>query len=134
MILGKHVMSAQLSSEMRAYVEGEMQKRQGEYTDLASLNLFVGTWNLGGVKPYSTVDISSWLFPIQDSFIPDIVILGFQELVEASLMGGGNVEQTVKKWNDLVLKTLREQTGGGDYVQIANENLGGISIAMFAKR
>ncbi len=76
------------------------------------MNLFTGTWNLGGVKPYSTVDISSWLFPIQESFIPDIVVLGFQELVEASLMGGGNIEKAVKQWNELVLKTLREKSKG----------------------
>ena len=75
-ILGKHVQS-QFSSEMRNFVEVEMQKRQDDYTDLKTLNLFTGTWNLGGVKPYSTVDISSWLFPIQESFIPDIVVLGF---------------------------------------------------------
>ena len=76
------------------------------------MNLFTGTWNLGGVKPYSTVDISSWLVPIQESFIPDIVVLGFQELVEASLMGGGNIEKAVKQWNELVLKTLREKSKG----------------------
>jgi hypothetical protein len=49
---------------MRNFVETEMQKRQDEYTDLNQINLFIGTWNLGGVRPYSTVDISSWLFPI----------------------------------------------------------------------
>jgi hypothetical protein len=49
-------------------------------------------------------------------------------------MGGGNVEKAVKQWNELVLKTLRERSGGLDYVQISNENLGGISIALFCKR
>jgi hypothetical protein len=33
-------------------------------------------------------------------------------LVEAKLMGGGNVEKAVKQWNELVLKTLRERSGG----------------------
>ena len=49
-------------------------------------------------------------------------------------MGGSNVEKAVKQWNELVLKTLREKSGGLDYVQIANENLGGISIVLFCKR
>ncbi len=49
-------------------------------------------------------------------------------------MGGGNIEKAVKQWNELVLKTLREKSKGQDYVQIVNENLGGISIAMFCKR
>ena len=61
--IDKHVQS-QFNSEMRNFVEAEMQRRQDEYTELKTINLFTGTWNLGGVRPYSTVDISSWLFPI----------------------------------------------------------------------
>ena len=65
------------------------------------------------------------------------MVLGFQELVEASasnLIGSGNSSAAVKTWNDHVLKTLREKSGGKDYVQIANENLVGNSIALFANR
>ena len=54
-----------------------MEKRQDSYTDIDTFNLFVGTWNIGGVKPYESVDISAFLFPIQDSFIPDIIVVGF---------------------------------------------------------
>ncbi len=97
---------------MRNYLAAEMQKRQDEYTDNNTVNLFVGTWNIGGVKPYQTVDISSWLFPIQNSFVPDIVVLGFQEIAEASIMGGSAASSAVKMWNELVLKTLREKSGG----------------------
>lgn len=37
-------------------------------------------------------------------------------------------------WNEHVLRTLRAKSGGQDYVQIAGENLVGISIGLFAKR
>lgn len=119
-ILDKHHASI-ISSEMRNYLSEEMEKRHEEYTDIEALNLFVGTWNIGGVKPYESVDISAWLFPIQDSFVPDIVVVGFQEIVEikaSTLLGGGNLSAAVKMWNDHVLKTLREKSGGQEYVQI----------------
>jgi hypothetical protein len=49
---------------MRTFLSEELEKRHEEYTDINTVNLFVGTWNIGGVKPYESVDISSWLFPI----------------------------------------------------------------------
>ena len=75
-ILGKHSHSV-VSSQMRLFIADELTKRQDEYTDNDSVNMFVGTWNLNGVKAYESIDISAFLFPIQDSFIPDIVIVGF---------------------------------------------------------
>jgi len=55
---------------MRGYLTDELKKRQDDYTDTDTVTLFAGTWNLNGVKPYESVDISSWIFPIQESFIP----------------------------------------------------------------
>ena len=80
---------------MRAYLNDELKRRQDDYTDTDAVNLFVGTWNLNGVKPYESVDISAWIFPIDESFIPDIVVVGLQEIVEvkaSTLLGGGNVD------------------------------------------
>jgi hypothetical protein len=68
-ILGKHIHS-QVTSELRNYLQNEMVRRTDEYTELKNINLLIGTWNIGGVKLYESVDISSWLFPVQDSFIP----------------------------------------------------------------
>ena len=68
-ILGKHVKS-QVTSELRNYLANEMEKRKDEYSELKNINLLIGTWNIGGIKLYDSVDISSWLFPVQDHFIP----------------------------------------------------------------
>lgn len=53
-----------MTSELRNYLTTEMEKRQDSFTDIEQFNLFIGSWNIGGVKPYESVDISSWLFPI----------------------------------------------------------------------
>jgi hypothetical protein len=53
-----------VTSELRNYLQSEMERRKDEYTQLNNINLLVGTWNIGGVKLYDSVDISSWLFPV----------------------------------------------------------------------
>lgn len=42
-------------------MEFELKKQEDLYTETEVVNLYVGTWNLGGVKPYEAVDLSSWL-------------------------------------------------------------------------
>lgn len=54
-----------------------MRKREDLYTEIKSMKLYVGTWNLGGARPYESVDLSSWLLAFKDNFIPDIVVVGF---------------------------------------------------------
>jgi hypothetical protein len=47
------------------------------------------------------------------------VVLGFQEIGESSasnLIGGGNSQAAIKTWNDHVLRTLKEKSGGKDYM------------------
>ena len=68
-ILGRHAKS-NISSDMRQYLNEELKKRQDLFTEIQSVKLYVGTWNLGGVKPYESVDLSSWLFPFNENFIP----------------------------------------------------------------
>lgn len=41
------------------------------------MKLFVGTFNIGGSKLTEYVDLSSWLLPFKESFMPDILVLGF---------------------------------------------------------
>ena len=69
-----------------------MRKREDLYTEIKGVKLYIGTWNLAGAKPYETVDLSSWLLAFKDNFIPDIVVVGFQEIVNlnASSILGNN--------------------------------------------
>lgn len=112
-----------------------MRKREDLFTEIKSIKLYIGTWNLAGAKPYETVDLSSWLLAFKDNFIPDIVVVGFQEIVNLNassiLMGGGS--SNYKIWNDLVLSNLIEHTGE-EYVHVIAENLVGIHIALFTRK
>jgi hypothetical protein len=55
------------------------------------MSIVVGSWNLGGIRPYENLELKTWL---QNQSTPDIVILGFQEIVPLSTSGlaGGNKE------------------------------------------
>lgn len=62
---------------MKSYLISELKKREDLFTEVKNIKLYVGTWNLGGVKPYEPVDLTPWLFPFQKNYIPDILVLGF---------------------------------------------------------
>jgi hypothetical protein len=64
-----------------------MKKREDLYSEIKNLRLFVGTWNLGGFPAPIDSDrpdhqISKWLFPFQEDMTADILVIGFQEIVE----------------------------------------------------
>jgi len=64
-----------------------MKKREDLYSEIKNLRLFVGTWNLGGFpapigSDRSDHKISKWLFPFQQDISADILVIGFQEIVE----------------------------------------------------
>lgn len=45
------------------------------------MKLFVGTWNMGGLPPpidiADNINIKEWLFPFNEKFVPDLVVIGF---------------------------------------------------------
>lgn len=48
------------------------------------MTIGVATWNLAGVKAYEDIDLKSWLLAHCE---PDILIIGFQEIVSLNAMG-----------------------------------------------
>jgi hypothetical protein len=86
-ILGKHAKSFSREKELQTFLSAEMKKREDLYSEIKNLRLFVGTWNLGGFP--APIDserpdhqISKWLFPFQQNMSADILVIGFQEIVE----------------------------------------------------
>ena len=55
---------------MKSYMIGELKKREDLFTEVKNIKMFIGTWNLGGARPYESVDLSPWLFPFQKNYIP----------------------------------------------------------------
>jgi hypothetical protein len=105
-ILGKHAKSFSREKELQTFLSAEMKKREDLYSEIKNLRLFVGTWNLGGFP--APIDserpdhqISKWLFPFQQNMSADILVIGFQEIVELNpkqVLLGGNSE-AIEQWN-----------------------------------
>jgi len=51
---------------------------QEEFSAIDHIKMAVCSWNMGGVKPYSEVDLREWLLPeISDpTELPDILVIG----------------------------------------------------------
>ncbi|AQK74982.1 Type I inositol polyphosphate 5-phosphatase 5 [Zea mays] len=73
--------------------------------DTREYRVFVGTWNVGGKPPDSSVNLQEFL---QIEGLPDIYVLGFQEIVP---LNAGNVlvvedNEPAGKWMDLIYQAL----------------------------
>lgn len=66
---------------MQSALNLELFKQESSFTTLDYLKINVSSWNLGGAKPMEDVDISKWLFPLGKEYVPDMFIIGFQEIV-----------------------------------------------------
>ena len=82
-----------------------------DYTSSHELSVWTGTWNTNGKRPPPGLDISPWLDAAASK--PDIVVVGFQEIVPLT---PGKVlavedEKATREWEAIIERALHE--GGG---------------------
>lgn len=110
-------------------VTEEMNKLKSNFTTESSMNLFVGTYNVNGISRIG--DLTKWLFPIGDKFKPDIVVLGFQEVIEltaGSILNADYSKSTM--WNDKVGECLNQFD---KYIMLRAEQMSSLIILFFAR-
>ena len=82
-VQGKHLNSG-YSSEQREYVDQQLRSMTEEFSTIDHIKLAVCSWNMGGVKPYSQVDLKEWLLPDNTNNTkdcPDIIVIGIQHIL-----------------------------------------------------
>ena len=74
------------------------------------LNLFIGTWNMGGVDMNNNENFFDWLFPLKDMKTPDIYVIGFQEIVKLNATNIFIISNasTVENYRILLTKNLNK--------------------------
>lgn len=101
----------QLFDPINDWVMVQMNKRLREYSQTKQIRLFVGTYNLNG--KLSNDDLSAWLFPPEMAELPDIFVVGFQEIVEltpSQIMSTDPGKRML--WEGVIQETLDAKMAG----------------------
>ncbi|OTA53560.1 hypothetical protein K449DRAFT_389738 [Hypoxylon sp. EC38] len=140
MLLGRLVGQApvHLFDPISDYISVELNKRSAEYSSTENITIWVGTFNLNGRTNGIDEDLSPWLFPPKlGSTQPEIVAVGFQEIVELSAQQIMNSDPTRKQlWERAIKRTLNnraKQIGGERYVLLRSGQLVGAALCIFVK-
>lgn len=112
------------------YVNLELKKRTFEFSSTRNIKVFIGTFNLNGAA--CDQDLSDWLFPEDGGKdLPDIVLVGFQEVVELTPSQILNAEPAKREfWEKQVSAILSTRDS---YVLVRSEQLVGTALAMFVR-
>ncbi|EJT72835.1 synaptojanin 2 [Gaeumannomyces tritici R3-111a-1] len=120
------------------YVAAELSKRNAQFSTSKTIKILVGTFNLNGRTEGIQDDLSAWLRPPElGSDQPDIVAVGFQEIVELSPQQIMNSDPRVKQlWENAVKNTLNlnaAKEGREKYLLLRSGQLVGAALCIFVK-
>lgn len=124
--------AVELHDPINDYVVSELNRRREEYSSSRVIRLFAGTFNLNGVT--TETDLSSWLFPHNEhgDELPDLYLIGFQELVELTPGQILNADQARKVfWEKHVSRCLNTR---GEYVLLRSGQLVGTALMLYVKK
>lgn len=141
MLLGRLMGQApvHLYDPINDYVVSELNKRSAEFSESEVIHILVGTFNLNGKTHGISEDLSAWLCPPVDPSqqCPEIVAVGFQEIVELSPQQIMSTDPTRRQaWEAAVKGTLNENAkrrGKEDYVLLRGGQLVGASLSIFVR-
>ncbi|TPX10925.1 uncharacterized protein E0L32_008131 [Thyridium curvatum] len=135
------------------WLEGQMQAKDTSYCDFQTLKTLVFTWNAGASTPnslrYSDGDADFFKNLLQGSGSPDILVFGFQELVDledktatakrflkVKKKEGSDQERMshqYRDWRDFLVRCLDDFMGGELYHLLQTAHMVGLFTCVFVK-
>ncbi|EJT74085.1 skeletal muscle and kidney-enriched inositol phosphatase [Gaeumannomyces tritici R3-111a-1] len=136
------------------WLEDKMQSKDGEYCQMEQLKAMIMTWNAGASTPnslrYSDSDATFIQQLLQSSDSPDILVFGFQELVdlEDKTATAKRFLKTKKKkegsdqermshqyrdWRDFLVRSLDDYMPGELYHLLQTAHMVGLFTCIFVK-
>ena len=101
-----------------------------DFAQRGEIKIFVGSWNTGStsLNKYPNLNLDSWLLP-KDNIIPNIYVVGFQEVVE---LNAGNIVLNLEDREKILLDWAKKIENSiqkiGKYKQLIAMNLVGINL------
>ncbi|PZD40942.1 Phosphatidylinositol 5-phosphate phosphatase [Pyrenophora tritici-repentis] len=135
-------------------LENLMQQRDGEYCEFRELSARVMTWNAGATKPNALRQTEPERIFFRELFEPenppDILVFGFQELVDLEdkkitaksifkkkkkkeTSDSEHMSHQYRAWRDHLLRVLDEYSPKQNYVLLHTANLVGLFTCVFVK-
>ncbi|GBE79963.1 Inositol-1,4,5-trisphosphate 5-phosphatase 1 [Sparassis crispa] len=115
-------------------VRAALAHRISEYSTTKQCNIFVGTWNLNGRSP-SSESLLPWLFPRPSNPDPDMLVLGFQEIVPLTAQQIVQADPEKRRiWEAKITDTLDKRPDKKtDYVLLRSHQLVGTALLVLVK-
>lgn len=115
------------------YVQGKLKERSSTFTTYENINVFVGTFNVNAASPNIRAELTTWLFPPENTASADIYAIGLQELIELNA-GSILTADTTKgiQWSKLLENQLNSQ--GEQFLLLRTESIASMSLLLFVKK
>lgn len=125
-----------------AWVYKQVRERVREFTEYRQSSIFVGSWNVNAKGKEES--LQEWICGdwYRLKLMPDIVAVGFQEIVDLNAVNvavGNKTEQKSQYWADQLLQTLNPshnqhgQPVKPQYALVMQRSLVGLLICLFVK-
>jgi hypothetical protein len=113
-------------------IKAELEKQKSKYISKEELNIYIGSWNVGGKTLKESSLLFEWLYPLKEMKSPDIYIIGLQEIISLNaknivLSSNTNI---VEGWKNLIFKNLNEID---KYIILKTDNLVGLFLIIYVK-
>ncbi|MCQ2819156.1 MAG: hypothetical protein MJ252_17980 [archaeon] len=110
------------------------------YSDRSTLKMFIGNWNTGAADlQKSNLDFSVWLTKNNNGVVPDMYIIGLEEVVELNTkniigLSSTEIEQITNIYEKKILDAIQGPSNQNTkYFKMCSLNLVGIILFVFCK-
>lgn len=117
------------------FVHEKLKSVEDSFTSYSEITVFTGTFNVNATLPNRAFDLTTWLFPAENSNIPlpDIYAIGIQELIELNAGSILNADSSrPSKWAELIEQQLNSQNE--QYLLLRIESIASMTVFLFVKK
>lgn len=115
------------------FVNSELKAKKSVFTTAGNISIFAGTYNLNATTYSSNMDLTPWLFPPDNSFLPDIYAIGLQEIIELNAGSILNADSSkASRWSEALTQQLNSQSND-KYLLLRTESLSSMALYLFVK-